>query len=72
MLAGLTAAADAVRAESADLTRLRHALASDPASGRRADIVRRADAYRDAARLPDAAGLTADPTRPVDVDALMH
>ncbi len=72
-LDGLTAAGVAVRAESADIGQLRRELASIPTADRRAAIDRRSAEYRDGtARLPDAAGLTADPTRPVDADALLH
>ena len=73
VLDGLTAATAAVRAESTDIGQLRHELAASPPPDRRAVIGGRAADYRDAAaRPPDAAGLTADPTRPVDADALLH
>jgi len=72
-LDGITAASAAVHSELADIDRLRQELTTDSTPERRAEIDRQAQDYRDAsAHLPDAPGLTADPARPIDENALLR
>ncbi len=72
-LDGLTAAAAVVRGEADVIRQLRSELEGNPSPDRRAAIDRQAVVYRDRNdHRPDAAGLAADPTRPVDADALLR
>ena len=72
-LTAILAAAAAERAESGHISQLRHDLASNPTPDRRSAIDRQADVYRDgSAHQPDALSLSADPTRPIDVGALLR
>ena len=72
-LHGITAASAAVHDDLTDIDRLREQLMGDPTAEQRAQVDRQAAAYRDgSAHLPDAAGLIADPTRPIDESALLR
>jgi predicted RNA-binding Zn-ribbon protein involved in translation (DUF1610 family) len=72
-LDGITAASAAVHSDLADIDRLRQELTTETTPERRSEIDRQAQDYRDAsAHLPDAPGLTADPTRPSDENTLLR
>jgi hypothetical protein len=69
-LQALTDAAATAHGESAEIGRLRQELTAGVSPDRQAEIARQADAFR-AEPVPDAANVTADDTRPADLDALI-